>query len=83
MMKSEMRQCACCKCKHPQNEVLMYEEVECNHILHGIVTLLTFFWVAGWYIYWQKTKSQTENNKKLALSSSKCEECRGQLMLLG
>jgi len=83
MMKSEMRQCACCKCKQPQNEVLMYEQIECSHVLHGIFTLLTFFWAVGWYIFWQKAKSATENNKKLALSGAKCKQCGGRLMLLG
>lgn len=81
-IKSEMCACACIKCKNQINEIIMYEEGKCNHILHGILTLLTGVWVVVWGIVWVQSKKITENNKRLSALLSKCSECNGSLMVL-
>ncbi len=81
-MKSEMCACACAKCKNQVNEIIMYEETKCNHTLHGTLTILTGFWVIVWIINWINSKKKTENNKRIAALSLKCNECNGALMVL-
>ena len=81
-MKSEMKQCACTKCKKPQNEVLMYKYKNCNHVLHLIFTVLTYgLWAIVWLLLWNNSKKFNENNKNIALLSLKCDKCGGPLML--
>lgn len=81
-MKSQMRQCACIKCKGLQNEILVYEEAEVSHILYAILTIIFFPLAIFWYLKIQKVKHDTQNNINLAASSRKCEECDGNLMVL-
>lgn len=81
-MKSEMRQTACSKCKNIQSEIISYQEVKCNHILHLIVSIIFFPWVVGWLYFWQKSKSDTEKNINNATFSMACENCGASLMLL-
>lgn len=81
-MKSQMKQCACVKCKNLQNEVLMYEAPEVNHILYAILTVLFFPLAIFWFLKVQSVKKDTESNLNIALSNLKCEKCGGQLMVV-
>ena len=81
-MKSEMKQCACVKCKAINNEVIIYEEGKCNHILHLVISIITGVWVVIWALIWLKSKKTSDNNKLLALSQSQCKECGGALMII-
>ena len=81
-MKTEMKQCACVKCKNVQPEVLIYEEVKCKNILHGILTFLTLIWGFLWAVSYSGAKKKNISNMQNALSQSKCDKCNGSLMLL-
>ena len=79
-MKSELKQCACIKCKNIQNELITYEQVEVNHILYVILTLIFLPLGILWYLKIQKSKEKTNANLNMAVSAIKCDKCGGTLM---
>ncbi len=81
-MKSQMKQCACITCKKIQNQVITYEEAKCNHVGHGILTLITGLWDIVWLIMWNKSREDAENNMRLALTAAECDDCGGKLMII-
>lgn len=81
-MRTEQWQCYCQNCKRTQVEVVSYQEGQCNHILHAIITVLTFFWAVGWLIIYLDAQKTTARNRRLAIAEKKCDQCGNRLVPL-
>lgn len=80
--RTEQRRCFCSKCNTSQDEVISFAEGRCNHILHAIITFLTFFWGIVWLIIFISAQNETKRNRRLAISDKKCSQCGSSLIPL-
>lgn len=81
-LRTEQWQCYCSNCKRSQVEIVSYEEGKCNHVLHAIISVLTFVWVVGWLVIYLNAQSITNRNRRIAIAEKKCDQCGHRLIPL-
>ncbi len=71
----------CTECDNSTLTIITYEEYKCNHILHLILSIFTFFWLIIWAILYNEAKTKTENSYKIALAAIKCKKCQEKSLI--